>query len=258
MIKILDKLYLVSPLYLGDAFVINALVHNWATQAHEVHLPTLPQYVTTVQSLYSETPNVRVVPYLGVTHENEYITKHNLHVINFRTMYEMIKIPFKHHDHPVPVPVNWDRQIYEYFDVPFSRRYNDFKLPALIPDTQQLYDKLNPTHEPYVLWHGESHTMVQNPQIDLATWRHNIGAPHKKIIQIQTGHTANLLSYIKLIEQADEIHCIPSAFYCLVDSVLNRTQAELFFHDVKVHTLMQVNSRWNAWRWHSVYYEHKT
>lgn len=257
MIKVMNRVYLVSPLYLGDAFVINALVHKWAAQAHEVHLPTLPQYVVTVQCLYAQTPNVKVVPYLGADHETNYIREHELHVINFRTLYEMQKLPLKHHDQPVQVPVNWDRQIYEYFDVPFSQRYAGFQLPDHIPDTQLLYDKLNPTHEPFVLWHGASHTMTQTPQIDLIAWRSHIGAKPRRIIPIETGHTVNLLSYMKLIEQAEEIHCIPSAFHCLVDSVVRRTQAELFFHDVKATTLMQVNSRWNAWRWHSVYYDNK-
>ena len=78
-----------------------------------------------------------------------------------------------------------------------------------------------------------------------------------KIIQIQTGHTPNLLDYMQLIRHAQEIHCIPSAFHCLVDSVIPQTNAALFYHDVKVNTLMHVNSRWNAWRWNVVYYDVK-
>jgi hypothetical protein len=257
MIKVMEKLYLISPLYLGDAFVINALIHRWAAQAHEVHVPTLPQYVETVQCLYSETRNVKVVPYLGAAHEQEHVQQHGLHVINFRTLYEMHKLPLKHHAQPVSVPVNWDRQIYEYFDIPFSHRYQGFRLPHHIPGSNELFDKLNPRNEPYVLWHGESDTMLHKMNIDLASWRRHINAVERKIITIETGHTPNLLCYMKLIEQAHEIHCIPSAFHCLVDSVCDRTKAELFFHDVKANTIMQVNSRWNAWRWHSVYYDHK-
>ena len=257
MIKVMEKLYLVSPLYLGDAFVINALVHRWAAQAHEVHVPTLPVYVATVQCLYAHVPNVKVVPYLGADHEQEYIRSHALQVINFRTLYEMHQLPIKHHDSPVSVPVNWDRQIYEYFDVPYSVRYREFQLPATIPHTEQVFEKLNPTQEPYVLWHGESDTMIHKCGINLHAWRQHIGAPDYKVIHIQPGVTANLLSYMKLIEHAQEIHCIPSAFHALVDSVTHKTSAKLFFHDVKLHTIMQVNSRWNSWRWHSVYYDHK-
>ena len=253
----MEKLYLVSPLYLGDAFVINALVHRWAAQAHEVHVPALPQYVATVQCLYAHVANVKVVPYLGTDHEQEYIRSHALQVINFRTLYEMHELPIKHHDSPVSVPVNWDRQIYEYFDLPYSVRYREFQLPPIIPHTEHVFEKLNPTQEPYVLWHGESDTMIHKCGINLHAWRQHIGAPDHKIIHIQPGVTPNLLSYMKLIEHAKEVHCIPSAFHCLVDSVVHRTQAELFFHDVKAATIMQVNSRWNSWRWHSVYYDNK-
>jgi hypothetical protein len=257
MIKVMEKVYLVSPLYLGDAFVINALVHKWAQEAHEVHVPTLPQYVHTLQCLYADQANIRVVPYLGKEREAEYIQKYQLHVINFRTLYHMHKLPIKHHDAPVEVPVNWDRQIYEYFDVPFSHRYTQFRLPTHIPDTQKVFDELNPDHAPYVLWHGESDTQVHRTQIDLTAWRRHIGAPDRRIITIKPGVTVNLLSYMKLIEHAEEIHCIPSSMQCLVDSVWSRTQAQLFFHDVRATTIMQVNSRWNQNRWHVVYYDHK-
>jgi hypothetical protein len=257
VIHVMPQLYLISPLFLGDAFVINALVHKWAQEAVHVHVPTLPQYVHTVQCLYSDYPNITVVPYLGEQKEQEYIAKHNLQTINFRTLYELTKLPIKHHDAPVDIPVLWDRQIYEYFDVPFSRRYQNFQLPKHIPNTQNLFNTLNPTHEPYVLWHRYSHTQIHDTQVDLKAWRAQIGAPDIKIIEIVTGHTANLLDYMQLITHAQEIHCIPSAFHCLVDSVLDQTNATLFYHDVKAHTLMQVNCRWNNWRWHSVYYEHK-
>ena len=257
VIHVMNSLYLVSPLYLGDAFVINSLVHKWAEQAPEVHVPTLPQYVHTVQSLYADHAHIKVVPYLGKDREAEYIQKHNLQTINFRTLYEITKLPFKHHESAVEVPVCWDRQIYEYFDVPYSNRYSGFKLPHNLPHAESLFDKLNPDHEPYVLWHGHSHTQTHHTQVDLKSWRQATGMCDKKIIHIDTGHTPNMLDYMQLITHADEIHCIPSSFHCLVDSVLDRTKATLFYHDVKVNTLMQVNSRWNAWRWNVVYYDVK-
>ena len=257
-VHVIPPLYLISPLNLGDAFVINALVLKWAQESVHVHVPTFPQYVHTVQCLYADYSNITVVPYLGAENEQEYITKHNLQHINFRTLYELTKMPMKHHEAPVEIPVWWDRQIYEHFDVLFSRRYKDFQLPKHIPHTQDLFHKLNPTSEPYVLWHRYSHTMIHDTQVDLKSWRAHINAPDKKIIEIETGHTSNLLDYMELIRNADEIHCIPSSFHCLVDSVLDQTNAALFYHDVKAHTLMRLNCRWNNWRWHYVYYEHKT
>lgn len=257
MIKIQDRVYLVSNLFLGDAFVINALVHKFAQECNQLHVPTLPQYVTTVSSLYADHPHIHVVPYLGAAQEQAYIQDHALQVINFRTLFEVTKLPMKHHDAPVQVPVNWDRQIYEYFDVPFSRRYKDFRLPKHIPGSQELLHKLNPEGEPYVVWHRHSHQNLAPYDIDLAAWRQHVGAPDRKIIEVQTGHTANLLAWMDVLRHAEEIHVVPSAVHCLVDSVLDQISASLFYHDVKVTTLMQVNSRWNAWRWHTIYYDNK-
>lgn len=257
MIKIQDKVYLVSNLFLGDAFVINALVHKFAQECNQLHVPTLPQYVPTVSCLYADWPHIKVVPYLGAAQEQAYVKEHDLQQINFRTLFEVTQLPLKHHDQPVHVPVNWDRQIYEYFDVPFSRRYKDFQLPKHIPGSKELLHKLNPEAAPYVVWHRHSHQNLGPYDIDLAAWRQHVGAPDRKIIEVEIGHSANLLAWWDVLRNAEEIHVVPSAVHCLVDSVWDQMPTSLWYHDVKAATLMQVNSRWNAWRWNTVYYDHK-
>jgi hypothetical protein len=78
-----------------------------------------------------------------------------------------------------------------------------------------------------------------------------------KIIEITPNITKNMLQYAKLIENAKEIHCVPSSFYCLTDSITERTSANLFFHDIRAATLMQINSKWNNNRWNIVKYDRK-
>jgi hypothetical protein len=257
VINMMRRVYLVSNLYLGDAFVINALVRNIAQTSDELWLPTLPQYVETVSCLYQDLPQVKVVPYVDHQHERELIQQHQLAEINFRTIFEITRMPIKGWSQSVEVPVHWDRQIYEYFDVPFSRRYKDTVLPTCTPGAHMLCHKLNPENQPFALWHRLAAQASLPAQIDLAAWRIAAGLPPLKIIEVEPGHTSNFLDWMGLIKQADEIHVIPSSLHCLTDSMATQIKADLFYHDVKAHTVMQPNCRWNMWRWNQVHYEHK-
>lgn len=233
----------------------NAIVHNFAQLAHSVTLPVLPQFLATVGCLYQQTSNVRLVPYLGAAEEQNFITDNNLAVINFRTIFENTDLWLQGQSSSVSVPVYWDRQIYEYFDIPFSRRYRDFRLPCPINGAEALYHKLNPQGEPFALWHRYTSSHVGGVDIDLASWRPSAGLnPDLKIISVEIGHTANLLDYTMLIEQATEIHVVPSSMHCLVDSICTTIPAALFYHDIRKNTLMQPNCRWNNWKWNVVKY----
>jgi hypothetical protein len=46
---------------------------------------------------------------------------------------------------------------------------------------------------------------------------------------------------MKLIENAKEIHCVNSSFFCLVDSVCKKIKADLFYHDIRMNNITQTN-----------------
>ena len=77
-----------------------------------------------------------------------------------------------------------------------------------------------------------------------------------KIITIDS-LSNNMMHYVKLIQNAAEIHCVPSAFYCLVENMHKHTNAKLFFHANRANTLMNVSSVWNNYRWNIIEYARK-
>ena len=253
--KSMENVYLVCPLSLGDYFVCNALVRYYLALSHQVVLPAVPQFMETIRCLYSDWPNIEIVPYLGQQIESELIQERKLKVVNFRTVFEINHLPLQDSAELIAIPVNWDRQIYEHFDWCYSRRYQDFRLPKNIPNSVSLYQRLNPKDEPYVLFHRHTSKHVGGINIDLAAWRPSAGLdPSLKIIEVEIGHSPNLLDYVELIRKAKEIHVVPSSLHCLVDSMVNQTSAELFFHDARLDTMLQPNCRWNSNRWHIVRY----
>ena len=246
--KSFDKLFFTGPMSLGDAFVANGLVHYYGDQCNEIHVPVRPEYYNTLRCLYQDHPHVKVValgPYeFG---ENQYVEEHKLSRIIRNAVY-----PLKVGN--LRISVLWDVQMYDYYELPYSLRYKNFRLPSSVEGAEELYQQLS-NGEPYALIACETGHSPGGIPINVEGFRQLSNLPDIKIIKITSGITDNMLQYVKLIERAEEIHCVPSSFHCLVDSMWNKTNAKLFFHNARANTIMRPNCRWNGEKWVSVEYD---
>jgi hypothetical protein len=240
---------------LGDAIIVNSIVHRYAKDAEKLYLPARTSNLDTIKCLYQDHPNIEIVPYVvkedvDVFLKGKTYTKIGAPDIEFTDIY----LPYI--SEAIPVPVNWDRQLYEFYDLPISAKYKGFQLPKHIEGSDELYQRLTQGDDNYCLVHQQT---FHHSKIDLRLyeWRAQYNLPQLKIIEITPDITSNMLQYIKLIENAREIHCVPSSFFCLVDSVFDRTSANLFYHNIRATTFMQVNSKWNNNKWNIVNYARK-
>jgi hypothetical protein len=243
----IDKLYFVGLMDLGDHFVHAGIINYFADRCNQLHVPVKHHNYETVCMLFQEHPNVVVVA-LHPHEEDEYIAQHKMSRIC--NGWNMMFANIGGHS----AALLWDEQVYTYYEVPFSFRYNNFRLPRNITGSQELYDRLY-KGRPYVLIHRRTGHMPNGIPIDIENFRISAGLPQEvDIIEIEPSITSNLLHYVKLIENASEIHCVNSSFFCLVDSIFNRTYAQLFFHDVRASSLIRVNSDYNRHRWRIINY----
>lgn len=251
MSKIYDRLFFVGPMGLGDTFVHSGIVHHFGDRCFELHLPVWPKIYDTVSCLYQDHSHIKVVPLghydLG---ENQYVEENKLARI---LATDLIRIPGK----DGPMAPLWDIQLYSYYELPFSLRYTNFRLPKIIKGADELYHSLIKNNEPYVLVHRCSGKYPNGIPIDINSFRKNSKLPDIKIVEIKEGITNNMMQFVTLIKNASEIHCVPSSFHCLVDSMFDKTQAKLFFHDIRADAIMKVNSFWNHHKWIIVNYEEK-
>jgi hypothetical protein len=251
MAKIFDKLFFLGPMSLGDSFVVSGLAHHFGDQCEELHLPVFPKFYNTLRTLYQDCPHIKVValePYeFG---ENQYVEANKLSRIlrptslNYTIINNTKLHPF------------WEIQNYDYYNVPYSVRYSKFKLPAGVDNSVELYEKLS-NKNPYVLVHRCYSNYSNGLPIDTEGYRKSNNLPDLPIIEIREGITDNMMEFVELIRNATEIHCVPSSFQCLVDNMFNQTNAQLFYHDVRIDALMYVNSFWNDKRWSVVTYAEK-
>ena len=246
MKKIFDRLFYSGPMSLGDTFVSTGIIHWFGDRCDELHLPVLPKFYKTLATLFQDHPNIKVVALLPHDQgENQYVLANRLSRIHRADLMNTII-------NGVNITAMWDIQIYANYELPYSLRYSNFRLPKHIEGSEELYERLGKS-EPYALIHKFSNDFPQGAPIDIPTFRHNQDLPEIKIIEVTEEITDNMMQYVDLIKNAEEIHCIPSSFHCLVDGI--ETKAKLYFHDIREKTSMAVNSIWNNYKWNMVFYQ---
>lgn len=245
---IFDKLYFVGPMDLGDHFVHAGIINYYADRCNELHVPVKPHNYDTVSTLFWENSNVRVV----VLNENEddYVRRNNLGRIN--NWWPMFFTDINNRR----TSLMWEEQCYLHYEVPFRNRYDNFRLPKNIPRSDYLFDKLT-NKKPYALVHRITGLHPLGLPINVPLYRQMNSLPEIDLIEIVPGLTNNMLDFVKLIENADEIHCVNSSFFCLVDSIHKRTKMQLFFHDIRADSIVRVNNEYNKNCWTKVFYNEK-
>lgn len=209
---------------LGDHFVCNGLVNFMARQLREpIFLPCKVRNYPTVAYLYSDNPLVKPFTVEGIDEVmavESYAARHSL---------SLLRVGFEKCDLR-----RWDRSFYEQVGVDFVERYRSFHLPRSRPAVM-----IQPPPGPFILLHDEGSCGALKLRIktDLP------------VVRVVPQEGAHLLSYLDLIAKAEEIHCIDSSVYHLVDSLVITTP-RLFLHDVrKSGTLFGVSSKWNIVRY---------
>ena len=65
-------------------------------------------------------------------------------------------------------------------------------------------------------------------------------------IYVKKEDTNNLLSYIDLVQNAEEIHCINSSLFHLIDSLPNTTN-QLYYHNIRKHSChFEISYKWST------------
>ena len=211
---------------LGDHFVCNGLVNYICKIFKEpIYLICKKHNVETIRYLYSENSKVIVVGIEGVNEILE-VDEYSLKIDN-----KILRIGFEHCD-----PKNWDTSFYNQLGVDFIERYRFFKLPQKKPK-----NIIKVPDAPYILVHNQS--SEKKYELNVNT--------NLNIFYMNKEEGYHLLSYIDVIMNAEEIHCIDSSIFHLIDSIPNVTN-KLYFHSIR-----NFPAHFNkSIKWETILYEH--
>lgn len=214
--------YLYHHLGLGDHIICNGLVRSLVTTEDYYRLIVKEHNLGSVRFMYRDLKNLECVPVRNDLEANYLLSRVDPNRIN------TYMIGFS-----INPNIRWDELFYRQMGIPFEYRWSKFYLERDHDSEIQLYQKLNPNDEKFVLIHnfGSGPRRFNNdyPKNDL-----------KKIFVEKI--TDNMFDFLTLVDKAEEIHCIESSFQCLVDSLnLNK---KLYYH---LHDVLASPNQRSSW-----------
>lgn len=194
---------------LGDIIICNGLVNYLSDKCEKITLPVYENYYEQVSFLYMKNPKIEVVK---IKNESEIYNRLNID--------QVLRIGFEKNYG------KFNTSFYKQLNIPYSISFDFFQIPRDEKRETKLMDHLMRVYEiekNYILVHRSSSYGSVDLKID----------SRFPIIYIEKNSDIynNVFLYTKLIEHAQEIHCIDSSILHLVERV--PTEASLFFHPVK-------------------------
>jgi hypothetical protein len=105
---------------------------------------------------------------------------------------------------------------YKGAGIDFSTRFDKFYYIRDLAAEEALYKKYNPNNLPYIFIHDDKNRGY-SIEID------------SKYFIIKNNPTENIFNYYKLLQNAEEIHCMESSFRCLLETI-ELKNTKLFLH----------------------------
>jgi hypothetical protein len=208
---------------LGDHLVCNALVRHHAARRQRVGLLCKFQYQISVAFMYRDLPQIEILP---VADDQE-----------ARMMLEtmpntpLLKVGFERLDSR-----NFVESFYRQVGVSVEKRHTGFHVERDHDREEACYRRLTDGKAPYIFLHDDaSRGFTIDPR-----------RIHSSLPEIRPTGSDNIFDYMAVIERADEIHCIDSAFANLVESLPRLSAKRLVLHTYAKPTSHVVYGR-HAW-----------
>jgi len=202
------------------------MIRNYLKDHSKVHVFSKTNYFGMIDYMYRDEGNIVVTEIEGGPNEvfqaEEYYKNSSCD--------EFLRIGFEHY--PFHQEHLYDKNCWEFFyeqiQVPYSVRYEYFHVERDEEEEQRVFDKLNPDNEPYIFIHEDADRGF------LLNREHFID---KNLKVIENDVTENIFHFTKILEDAQEIHCMESSFKTLIDFYCK--QDNIFYHDFRHQPLGQ-------------------
>jgi hypothetical protein len=204
----------------GDHFLLNGLVNYFSSKFDILYLPVYETSMKTIQCLYSENTKIKLLP----------ITDKIVHWETPNTLdryIESFDVPFLKPDlwNYRPTNMLWYHWWYEQFNLSYEYKYKYFALPEN-KNGVDFYKKHAPK-QPYRFIHDGSSSCEKYP-LDLSSY-------DKNLIDVRADQTLtdNMLDWVPIIMNAQEVHVTHSAFYHITDNLRDKIKSKIYYHDIR-------------------------
>jgi hypothetical protein len=228
-----NSIFIINQLELGDNIIINGLIRHYSSIYNNVILVCRNDYFDQLKIMYQDLSNL----YLYQIH-NE--TKNVIHLYDFINVYvpyndEIIFLfkekkilfqPMAFHTNKYKLSNKFVIKSNVYYpkllftrDIDYSIRYSKFKINRDLDKENKLYDNLvEIIGESYciIIDDKSRNFIINNNNNDIPIFRLSPNANNNNLDLILDD---NIFNYIKILENAKEIHTIDSSIVLLIDQL---------------------------------------
>ena len=183
---------------------------------------TKKKYFELIEYMYRDNPNIHLIE---VSNDNEHED-----VYNYAQKNNVRILRVGHENYP------WGKEkelgkgcaeiFYDLIKMPYSVRFDDFYYERDEVEEIKLLKKLNPENKRYVFVHDDPSRGFEISDEKVLEF-----FQEKDVCIIRNDITENVFYYGKLLEGAEQIHCMESCFRSLVETL--DTKGELYFHNFR-------------------------
>jgi hypothetical protein len=225
----MKTLYMAHHLGLGDFVCHNGMVrrilkdHNY----EKLYLFCKEKYINLISFMYRDDKRITLIP---VSASNTTETEDKVGIEEVKEMNQKLATYMKEEEgdfvsvgfgaYPPIQAANptltCDECFYKQIGLPYEVRFTDFYCKRDKEEEGRIFKKLNPENKKYIFVHDDPARKLDIP----------VSSPH---FIIRNDPEENPFNFGKILENAQEIHCMESLFRCLCESYKLK-DVDLFCH----------------------------
>jgi len=197
----MNSVYIYHHLGLGDHIIANGMVRTIAKQYDKTFLFSKPRNFANVAFMYRDLPNLKIISmddsevqsFMKINSDNNYV------IAGHDPFWKILRSPNNNK--------RIDEIFYELAGVPLDNKWSEFFIQRDSEKEKIVFNQLG-------LKDGDRFAFVHDDSQRKIT--RNI--PEIKIIK-PDNKDFSIFDFLYTIEKAEEIHCINSSFFCLIDCI---------------------------------------
>jgi hypothetical protein len=222
---------------LGDSIECNAIVRQYANLYDKVFVFAKYIYTDTIKYMYRDLKNIEIVSIANSNPQErmdvDLFFKKNLYVEKIIIGHEDYSKFYEYYNQK---GYSCSEAFYDLAKIDYKNKYNNFFVKRNNDEEDRVFKKLNPKNEKYIFVHDDPSRGFEI----------KINSSYKII---KNDISENIFYMLKILENAEEIHCMSSSVLCLIDCLSEKIQfKKLFLHSSVRSVFAGPNSISNQWK----------
>jgi len=192
--------YIHHHLGLGDHIICNGMVRHFCKKNNNIVLFCYTHYRKNIEYMYRDIDNLEIFDFATEPEIVNFIQRNNLHNSLIRTGFERLDFYLDR--------MTFDQAFYEMIDLDFQIRFDEYYFQRDEEREDLVCKTLNPNDEKYIFY-------MDAPERGYEIDMRKVGQDYKII---RNDSQFLMFDYIKLLENAEEIHTMQTGFLDLINS----------------------------------------